>query len=112
MTVGRINAAKFIARQLPEPHETDLGREPAHHLIATAHADRVCPPSGHSISWTDCYASADLLPLSRKADLLLEPNGEPKPIPNHLAGEARERAERAGRKAAWIRREVGRRGLR
>ncbi|MFI6341134.1 hypothetical protein [Streptomyces sp. NPDC050535] len=111
MPVGRVNAAKFIARLLPEPHETDLGSEPAHHLLATVHADRVCPPSGHSIGWTDCYASADMLPLPHKADLLLEPNDEPKPIPDHLVGEARERAEEAGSQAAWIRREAHRRGL-
>ena len=60
MPIGRVNAAKFIARLLPEPHESDLGGEPAHHLLATAHADRVCPLSGHSIGWTDCYASADI----------------------------------------------------
>ncbi|MGW8722860.1 hypothetical protein ACWGNR_26630 [Streptomyces althioticus] len=112
MRIGRVNAAKFIARLLPEPHETDLGGEPAHHLLATVHADWVCPPSGHRIGWIDCYASADMLPLTWKADLLLESNGEPKSIPAHLMGEARERAERAGRKAAWIRREAYCRGLR
>ncbi|MFJ3984463.1 hypothetical protein [Streptomyces fungicidicus] len=112
MPIGRVNAAKFIARLLPEPHETDLGGEPAHHLLATVHADWVCPPSGYSISWSDCYDGANILPLTHKADLLLEPNGEPKPIPAHLTGEARERAERAGQKAAWIRRETHRRGLR
>jgi hypothetical protein len=109
--IGRVNAAKFIARLLPEPHETELGGEPVHHLMATVHADIVCPPSGHSISWTDCYAGVDELPLTHKADLLLEPDGEPSPIPEHLTGEARKRAERAGRQAAWIRREVHRRGL-
>ncbi|MEU0590020.1 hypothetical protein [Streptomyces ardesiacus] len=112
MTVGRVNAAKFIARLLPEPHETELGGELAHELLATAHADICCPPSGHSISWDDCYAGADILPLTHKADLFLEPDGEPRPLPGHLAGDARERAEEAGRKAAWIRREAHRRGLR
>ena len=111
MPIGRVNAAKSIARLLPEPHETDLGGEPAHHLLATAHADRMRPPSGHSIDWTDCYASADMLPLPHKADLLLEPNGEPRSTPDHLVGEARARAERAGRQVAWIRREAHRRGL-
>jgi hypothetical protein len=111
MALGRVNAAKFIARLLPEPHETDLGGEPAHHLLATVHADIVCPPSGHWISWDDCYASADILPLPHKADLLLEPNGAPRPLPDHLTGEARDRAVEAGRKAAWIRREAHRRGL-
>ncbi|MYX67335.1 hypothetical protein K388_05610 [Streptomyces sp. KhCrAH-43] len=111
MPIGRVNAAKFIGRLLPEPHETDFGGEEAHNLLATVHADWACPPSGHSISWSDCYASADQLPLTRKADLLLEPNGEPSPIPAHLVGEARERAVRAGAHAAWIRREAHRRGL-
>ncbi|WP_053751909.1 hypothetical protein [Streptomyces sp. MMG1533] len=111
MPIGRVNAAKFIARLLPEPHETDLGGEPAHHLMATVHADRVCPPSGHRISWTDCYDSANMLPLTLKADLLLEPDGDPRPVPEYLTGEARERAERAGHQAAWIRREAHRRGL-
>lgn len=112
MALGRANAAKFIARLLPEPHETDLGGEPAHHLLATVHADIVCPPSGHQIGWSECYASADVLPLTHKADLFLEPGGEPRPLPNHLTGDARERAEEAGRKAAWIRREAHLRGLR
>lgn len=49
MTAGRVNAAEFIARPLPEPHETNLGGEPAHHLPATMHADRVCLLSGHRI---------------------------------------------------------------
>ncbi|WP_328336705.1 hypothetical protein [Streptomyces violaceus] len=112
MALGRVNAAKFIARLLPEPHESDLGGEPAHHLMATVHAGIVCPPSGHSISWDDCYASANQLPLTHKADLLLEQNGEPKPIPDHLIGEARDRAECARQHAAWVRREAHRRGLR
>jgi hypothetical protein len=60
----------------------------------------------------DCYASADMLPLTYKADLLLEPNGEPRLVPDHLVGEARARVERAGRRAAWIRREAHHRGLR
>lgn len=64
MPLGRVNAAKFIARLLPEPHETELGREKAHELLATVHADICCPSSGHCISWTDCYGSADLLPLT------------------------------------------------
>ncbi|MDT0608904.1 hypothetical protein [Streptomyces lancefieldiae] len=112
MVFGRVNAAKFIARLLPEPHETDLGGETAHHLLATAHADIVCSPSGHRIGWSDCYAGADMLPLTYKADLFLEPGGEPRPLPDHLTGESRERAVEAGQKAAWIRREARRRGLR
>ncbi|WP_406320174.1 hypothetical protein [Streptomyces sp. NBC_01637] len=111
MALGRVNAAKFIARLLPEPHERDLGGEPAHHLLATAHADGVCPPAGHSIGWDDCYASAKMLPLPRKADLLLRSDGEPAPVPEHLTGEARERAEYAAQLAAWIRREAHRRGI-
>ncbi|MET9445393.1 hypothetical protein [Streptomyces sp. NPDC006610] len=112
MACNRVNAAKFIARHLPEPHETDLGGPPAHHLLATAFADIACPPPGHHLSWDDCYSSADMLPLPRKADLLLDPNGKPHPLPDHLVGEARERAAQARQKAAWIRREAHRRGLR
>ncbi|MFF1499776.1 hypothetical protein ACFVZR_07830 [Streptomyces sp. NPDC058316] len=112
MSIGRVNAAKFINRLLPEPHEIELGGEEAHDLMATVHADRACPPSGHRIGWYDCYLSADQLPLHWKADLLLEPGGEPRPAPAHLTGEKRERALEAGRRAAWIRREAHRRGLR
>ncbi|MDX3324735.1 hypothetical protein PV405_08650 [Streptomyces sp. ME02-6979-3A] len=112
MFTGRVNAAKFIGRLLSEPHETDFGAEEAHHLMATVHADWACPRSGHTIGWSDCYASADQLPLTHKADLLLDPNGEPSPIPSHLVGEARKRAEKAGVHAAWVRREAHRRGLR
>lgn len=112
MAHGRVNAAKFISRCLSEPHETELGEETAHRLLATAYADRCCPRSGHGIPWLDCYVSADQLPLTLKADLLLEPDGEPSPIPRHLAGEERARAVEAGRLAAWIRREAHRRGIR
>ncbi|WP_055594367.1 hypothetical protein [Streptomyces hirsutus] len=112
MALGRINAADFIARLLPQPHERDLGVGPAHHLLATVHTDIACPPSGHSIGWSDCYAAADMLLLPLKADLLLEPDDEPRPIPDHLTSEARERAEHTGRYAARIRREARRRGLR
>lgn len=44
-----------------------------------------------------------LLPPTHKADPLPEPNGGPWSIPDHPVGEAHERAERAGRQAAWIR---------
>jgi hypothetical protein len=40
----RVHAVQFIARLLPEPHEMDFGGGPAHRLLATAHADRACPP--------------------------------------------------------------------
>lgn len=111
MPVGRVNAAKFIARLLPEPHETELGGEEAHELLATAHADICCPPSGHRISWTDCYGSADLLPLTWKADLFLEPGGEPRRPPAHLTVEQRKRSQQAGQLAVWIRREGHWRGI-
>ncbi|MEV7862944.1 hypothetical protein AB0O86_30080 [Streptomyces hirsutus] len=110
MALGCVNAADFIARLLPQPHKRNLGGEPAHHLLAAVHTDIACPPSGHSIGWPDCYAAADMLPL--KANLLLEPDVEPRPIPDHLTGEARERAEHTGRHAARIRREARRRSLR
>ncbi|MGW3681570.1 hypothetical protein [Streptomyces prasinus] len=111
MTSGRVDAARFIARPLPQPHEASLGGEPARYLPATMHADRGRPRSGHRIGWSDCYNSANILALIHKVDLLLEPNGTPKHSPDHLTGEARERAERTVRHAAWIRREAHRRGL-
>ncbi|MHC3455760.1 hypothetical protein [Streptomyces prasinus] len=111
MAAGHVDAARFIARPLPEPHEASLGGEFAHYLPVTGHADRVCLLSGHRIGWSDCYDSANILPLIHKVDLLLEPNGRPKHSPDHLTGEARERAERAVRHAAWIRREAPRCGL-
>ncbi|MBQ0827698.1 hypothetical protein [Streptomyces tagetis] len=107
-----VNAAKWISRHLPDPHEVELGGEPAHHLLAVAYADRVCPPTGHRISWDDSYAAADIYPLTRKADLLLEPGGAPRPMPQHLTPEQRELAGRAAAKAAWIRREAHQRGIR
>jgi hypothetical protein len=111
MALGRVNAAQFISRQLPEPHEAELGGESAHHLLATAHADWVCPPSGHSIGWADCHAAAGMLPLNLKADLFLEPDGTASLIPEHLTGEQHQRAQRACELAVRIRREAHRRGL-
>ncbi|MFB7313373.1 hypothetical protein [Streptomyces sp. NPDC056192] len=102
MSRGRVNAAKFISRYLDEPYETLLGGEEAHHLLATVHADRVCPPSGHSIRWNDCYASADLYPLTWKACLLHTPGGVVLPPAEHLIGDARERAVAAGTLAERI----------
>ncbi|WP_019059999.1 hypothetical protein [Streptomyces prunicolor] len=111
MAHGRVNAAKFINRQLPEPYETELGGQPAHHLLATVYADWVCPPSGHRIGWTDCHAAADALSLPRKADLFLQPDGTASPIPEHLTGDQRQRATQACTLAVRIRREAHRRGL-
>ncbi|WP_329351854.1 hypothetical protein OG226_41205 [Streptomyces sp. NBC_01261] len=108
MAHGRVNAAKFISRYLPEPHETELGAEPAHQLLATAHADWVCPPSGHRIGWNDCYSAADILPLTLKADLFLEGDGTPRRIPAHLTGEQHQRAVKACELAVRIRREAPR----
>ncbi|MGY4903298.1 hypothetical protein [Streptomyces sp. 900116325] len=111
MAHGRVNAAKFISRYLDEPYETLLGGEEAHHLLATAHADRVCPRSGHSIPWDDCYASADLYPLTWKARLLLTPDGVALPPAEHLMGDARERAIAAGALAERIKSEARHHGV-
>ncbi|MBG7704608.1 hypothetical protein HCJ76_42605 [Streptomyces sp. MC1] len=111
MITGRVNAAKFISRYLGEPHDSDFGGEEAHQLFNAAHADICCPPAGHRISWSDCYGGADMLPLTSKADLFLEFNGEPRPLPRHLTEEQRDRALRAQRLATWIRREAHRRNL-
>jgi hypothetical protein len=92
----RVPAAKFIGRHLEPAYEAALGGEEAHRLLAAAHADRVCPPSGHRISWSDCYASADLYPLPRKAGLLLDPSGDALPVAEHLSGKAQDRAVAAG----------------
>ncbi|MFC7818688.1 hypothetical protein ACFUTR_29115 [Streptomyces sp. NPDC057367] len=111
MTISRANAAKFISRYLGEPHDSDFGGEEAHKLFNTAHADICCPPTGHRINWSDCYGSADMLPLTSKADLFLEFNGEPRPLPRHLTEEQRDRALRAHRLATWLRREAYRRNI-
>ncbi|MFI0505873.1 hypothetical protein ACH3WN_23925 [Streptomyces albogriseolus] len=109
MTIGRVNAAKFISRSLGEPHDSDFGGEEAHQLFNVAHADICCPPTGHRISWSDCYGGADMLPLTLKADLFLKFNGELRPLPGHLTEEQRDRALRAQRLATRIRREAHRR---
>ncbi|MFI6140285.1 hypothetical protein ACIBCC_19120 [Streptomyces griseus] len=111
MTIGRVNAAKYLSPTLDEPHETDFGGKEARHRMATVLADHACPPSGYSISWHDCYLSAALLSLTHQADLLTERNGEPSPVPDHLVGEPRELAIEVGLHAAWVRREAHRRGL-
>lgn len=102
MSHARVSAAKFISRQLGEPYDTLLGGEPAHQLLAAASADRMCDPAGHWISWDDCYASADLLPLPYKARLLLDVRGCAVEPPALLAGKERERAAEAGRLAERI----------
>lgn len=111
MTIGRVNAAKFISRSLGEPHDSDFGGEEAHQLFNAAHADICCPPTGHRISWSACYGGADMLPLTLKADLLLKFNGEPRPLPGHLTEGQRDRALRAQRLATRIRREAHRRNV-
>ncbi|MFD4763374.1 hypothetical protein ACFWOJ_32355 [Streptomyces sp. NPDC058439] len=79
-----------------------LGGEEAHHLLATAYADRVCPPTGHGISWEDCFASANLYPLIWKASLLLDIKGASLPPAEHLAGDDQQRAVAAGKLAERI----------
>lgn len=107
-----VNAAKWISRYLLDPHEDELGGEAAHRLLATAYANRVCPPTGHRLSWDDSYAAADIYPLNWKADLLLEPDGTPRPMPEHLTPAQRERDAEATSKAVSIRREAHHRGIR
>ncbi|MHC5703940.1 hypothetical protein OTC26_021210 [Streptomyces tirandamycinicus] len=109
MAFRRVNAAKFIRRGLDEPYETLLGGEDpeaTHHLLATVHADICCPPSGHSISWQDCYDGAQMRPLPHKANFLLDNRGEPDQLPPHLVGTALRRARAAQRIAVRIRREA------
>lgn len=111
MHTARVNAAKFISRNLGEPHDTDFGGEETHQLFNAFHADISCPPSGYSISWDDWYAYADQFPVTWKADWFLEPGGDPKPLPTYLTGEKRERAERAVKLAVWIRHEAHQRNI-
>ncbi|MGA5169607.1 MULTISPECIES: hypothetical protein [Streptomyces] len=56
----RVTAASFIGRVLPDPYEVRLGGpDPeALHLLAAVHADFSCPPTGHQVSWQDCYDAA------------------------------------------------------
>ncbi|MFC8492993.1 hypothetical protein ACFUJU_19770 [Streptomyces sp. NPDC057235] len=104
----RVSAAHPIARVLPEPYETVLGGpdpEATHHLLASVYADFLCPPSGHSISWQDCYAAAQQRPLPHKAGFLLDECGNPMPVPAHMEGEAAGLARSAQATAVRIRRE-------
>jgi hypothetical protein len=105
----RVNATKFIARILLAPYEAALGGpdpEAIHHLLATVFADFACPPSGHPISWQDCYDTAWDRPLPHKAGFLLNECSEPKPLPSHITGGALERAREAQRIAVRIRRQA------
>ncbi|WP_336323562.1 hypothetical protein [Streptomyces lavendofoliae] len=109
MRHSRVTAARFIARVLPDPYEAVLGGpDPTaiHHLLATVHADFICPPSGHSVSWQDCYDGAMIRPLPHKAEFLLDERGNPKPLPAHITGEAAARAQEAQAIAVRIRREA------
>ncbi len=108
MRDARVNAAKFIGRVLPDPYETRLGGdtpEATHHLLAAAHADLVCPPTGHSIGWHDCYDGAQMRPLPHKASFVLD-DGRPRPLPSYLTGTAARRFLAATRIALRIQREV------
>ncbi|WP_078657837.1 hypothetical protein [Streptomyces rimosus] len=101
----RVIAAKYINSRLPEPYETQLGGEPAHKVLNTGHAHWATPPR-HSISWRDCYAAADGLPLPQKARLFLDQSGYPLPVPAHLVGSERTQTEEAVRLAVKIGREA------
>lgn len=107
MPYRRVNAARFIARVLPEPYETLLGGEnpeAVHHLLATVFAHVHCSPSGHSVSWDDTYALAWATPLPHKADNLLDEWGTPRPIPPHITGTRLVQARAAQRIAVRLRR--------
>ncbi|MGA5642606.1 hypothetical protein ACPCTN_28185 [Streptomyces cinereoruber] len=109
MSPSRVTAASYIGRVLPEPYEAVLGGpdpQAVHDLLATVLADFVCPPSGHSVSWQDCYDGAMIRPLPHKAGFLLDERGNPKPVPEHATGEAFGRAREAQAIAVRIRREA------
>ncbi|MFS0697783.1 hypothetical protein [Streptomyces nitrosporeus] len=100
----RVNAAQFIGRVLPDPYETVLGGgnpEATHHLLATAFADLVCPPTGHRTPWHDCYDKAWARPLPHKASFILD-KGRPRPRPAYLTGAAARRFLAATRIALRI----------
>ncbi|WP_329330767.1 hypothetical protein OIU81_03045 [Streptomyces sp. NBC_01454] len=110
MPIGRINAAKFIARKLPPPHEEQLGDEHTHRILNRAHANW-CTPPGHHTPWRDCYDGADMLPIPQKARLFLDPAGQPLTPPNHLRGQQLAEVEQAIRLAVWADREARQLGV-
>ncbi|MEU6437464.1 hypothetical protein ABZ874_24445 [Streptomyces albidoflavus] len=107
----RVSAAKFIGRYLEPAHEELLGGEPAHHLLASAVADRLCPPTGYSVPWDDWYASVDQYPLPAKARHLLDPDGRALPIPDFLTPEQTTRAREAAARAERIARQAQELGI-
>ncbi|WP_406214982.1 hypothetical protein [Streptomyces decoyicus] len=109
MSIGRINAAKFIARELPAAFEELLGGEHTHRIFNTAHANW-CTPPGHHTPWHDCYAGADMLPIPQKARLFLDPAGKPLTPPNHLRAQSLTEVEQAIQHAVWADREARRLG--
>ncbi|MEV7384412.1 hypothetical protein [Streptomyces lydicus] len=110
MPIGMIPAAKYIARKLPDPFEGLLGGEASHNLLNRAHA-HWCTGPGHSISWDDCYAAADKLPIPQKARLFLDAAGRPLAPPSHLKGEQLAEVEEAIVLAAWADREAHRHNI-
>ncbi|MFC8270359.1 hypothetical protein ACFUIZ_32260 [Streptomyces cinereoruber] len=107
MNHPRVTAAQFITRMLPDPYEAILGGpdpEATHHLLASVFADFLCPPSGHSIPWQDCYDAAQQRPLPHKAGFLLDEYGNPVPVPAHVIGEGADQARKAQAIAVGIRR--------
>ncbi|MFJ2061192.1 hypothetical protein ACIOMM_35475 [Streptomyces sp. NPDC087908] len=109
MRHSRVTAASFIARVLPNPYETALGGpdpEVTQHLLAAVHADFSCPPTGHSISWQDCYDAAQQRPLPHRAGFLLDECGNPVPVPAHRGGEASDRPRTAQAAAVRTHREA------
>lgn len=110
MPIGRINAAKYIARELAAPFEELLGGEHSHQIFNTAHANW-CTGPGHHTSWDDCYDGADMLPIPQKARLFLDQAGEPLMPPSHLRGQVLAEVELAIQHAVWADREAHRLGV-
>ncbi|MFG2759485.1 hypothetical protein [Streptomyces wuyuanensis] len=121
MSLGAVPPAKWLSRELNEPHETDLGGDARHHQFATAYVLMVCDRhdvggrymilAGSVLPEEDLYAHADQYPLPWKADWLLDWRGRPEPLPEHLSPEERQYVAEAQAAAQHVRAEAHRRGV-
>ena len=121
MRRGPVSPAKWLRRNLDEPHETDLGGQTRHHQFCMAFVLMVCDRKdlngrcqlrgGSVIEEGDLYDYADQYPLPWKADWFLESNGDPSPIPAHLDAAERQFVVDAQAAAQWVRAEAHRRGV-
>ncbi|MEI5008613.1 hypothetical protein RB196_16005 [Streptomyces sp. PmtA] len=121
MSLGPVPPAKWLSRELDEPHETDLGGEARHHQFATAYVLMVCDRrdasgrymllAGSVLPEEDLYAFARRYPLTWKAEWLLDWRGQPEPLPEYLSPDERRYVEEAQAAARYVRTEAHRRGV-